>query len=156
MFNTLTDGFNAAKNRFQGKANLNPENITEALEDVRKSLLEADVEYGVTKNFLGRVREKALGQEVSLKAGTGKDRIRVTPGDHFIKICQDELEALMGPESFKLEFPANRPGKIMMVGLQGVGKTTTTGKLANYFKNQAKKTPLGSCRYLPTGCCRTA
>lgn len=142
MFNTLTDGFNAAKNRFQGKANLNPENITEALEDVRKSLLEADVEYGVTKNFLGRVREKALGQEVSLKAGAGKDRIRVTPGDHFIKICQDELEALMGPESFKLEFPANRPGKIMMVGLQGVGKTTTTGKLANYFKNQAKKRPL--------------
>ena len=142
MFNALTDGFNAAKNRFQGKANLNPENITEALEDVRKSLLEADVEYGVTKNFLGRVREKALGQEVSLKAGAGKDRMRVTPGDHFIKICQDELEALMGPESFKLEFPVNRPGKIMMVGLQGVGKTTTTGKLANYFKNHAKKRPL--------------
>lgn len=142
MLDVLTEGFKTARNRFRGKATLNQENITEALDDVRKSLLEADVEYGVTKNFLNRVKEKSLGQEVNLKAGTGKDRMQVTAGDHFIKICQEELEALMGPEAFKLEFPSNRPGKVMMVGLQGVGKTTTTGKLARYFKERLKKKPL--------------
>lgn len=142
MLDVLTDGFKNAKNRLQGKATLNEENITVALEDVRKSLLEADVEYSVTKTFLGRVKSKALGLDVTLKAGSGQDRLKVTAGDHFIKICQEELESLMGPESFKLNFPTNRPGKVMMVGLQGVGKTTTTGKLAHYFKNQLKKKPL--------------
>src|SRR5688500_2526330 len=97
MLDVLSDGFRQARDRFRGKAVISEENIDEAVADIRKSLLEADVEYGVAKAFLQRVKEQALGREVSLKAGKGEARLRVSAGDHFVQICQDELEKLMGP-----------------------------------------------------------
>ncbi|MEE2749995.1 MAG: signal recognition particle protein [Myxococcota bacterium] len=129
MLETLTRGFRDARLKLQGKARLDEENIHEALRDVRDSLLEGDVELGVARTFVDRVRERALGEVVTLKAGTKKDGTRVSPGDHFVKICHDELAALMGGESVNLDLDGD-PAVIMMVGLQGSGKTTTSGKLA--------------------------
>lgn len=142
MLDVLSDGFREAKLKLKGKATLNEDNVREAIDTIRKSLLEADVEYQVTKSFLQNVKEKALGQEVQLKAGRGAERMRVTPADHFISICQDELEALMGPVDSSLEFATNRPTLIMMVGLQGSGKTTSTGKLAHYLIQEKKRKPM--------------
>ena len=139
MLDIVSDGFKTAKNKLKGITTLSDENIKVALNDVRESLLEADVEYGVVKSFIRTVKDRAIGTEVNLKAGKGSKRIKVSAGDHFIQICQEELENLMGPEAYQLDFPSNRPGKIMMVGLQGVGKTTTTGKLANFFKKKKIK-----------------
>lgn len=142
MLDVLSEGFREAKLKLRGKATLNESNVKEAIELIRRSLLEADVEYGVTKNFLQRVQEKALGQEVSLRAGKGAQRMTVSPADHFVQICQEELEALMGPVDAELKFAVNRPTTIMMVGLQGSGKTTSTGKLARYLQSKLKKKPL--------------
>ncbi|MBH24244.1 MAG: signal recognition particle protein [Myxococcales bacterium] len=142
MFDVVAKGFRDVKNRFQGKRELTEENISEALRDIRMSLLEADVNYRIAKRFIKRVKEKAVGEVVKIKAGTSD--IKVSPGDHFIKICHDELENLMGPVDTKLIFenPRIGPTKIMMVGLQGAGKTTTTGKLAKYIRDTYKKKPL--------------
>lgn len=142
MLDIISDGFKSATNRLKGKTTLSDENIKEALSDVRTSLLEADVEYSVAKNFLRTVKEKVVGAEVGLKAGKGGQKVRVSAGDHFVKVCKEELEQLMGGEEHELSFPSNRPGKVMMVGLQGVGKTTTAGKLANFFKSKRSKKPL--------------
>ena len=142
MLDMLSEGFKKATSRFSGKAKLSEDNIVDALDDIRTSLLEADVEYGVVKLFLERVKSQALGQEVDLKAGKGSNKMRVTAGDHFTRICQDQLEQLMGPENNELELPKNRPAAIMMVGLQGTGKTTTTGKLASYLMRHQKRKPL--------------
>ncbi|MBP6219215.1 MAG: signal recognition particle protein, partial [Oligoflexales bacterium] len=109
---------------------------------IRRSLLDGDVEYSVVKNFIARVKEKALGTEVMLKAGQGQQKMKVRPGDHFIKICQDELADLMGSTYKDLVLPNNRVSSFMMVGLQGVGKTTASAKLANYLKNKKKRRPL--------------
>ena len=93
MLETLTQGFRNARARLKGYRQINESNIEEALEQIRTSLLEADVEYHVTRSFLERVKEKALGEMVLTRAaGKGKD-IKVTPADHFIKICHDELVA---------------------------------------------------------------
>ncbi|MES2746467.1 MAG: signal recognition particle protein [Bdellovibrionota bacterium] len=142
MFDVLSDGFREAKLKLKGKAVLNESNLKEAMESVRKSLLEADVEYGVTKKFLKNVTDKALGTEVSTRAGAGANRMNVTPADHFVQICHEELEALMGPVNTELTFATNRPTVIMMVGLQGSGKTTSTGKLARWLIKNHKKKPL--------------
>lgn len=139
MLDILSDGFKKANQIFKGKATLTEENVGTALKEIRRSLLEADVEYAVTNSFLSNVKEKALGEEVSLKAGKGRDKVKVTAGDHFVKICKEELELLMGPVDSKLELPSNRPASIMMVGLQGTGKTTTTGKLAKYLQRNKRK-----------------
>ncbi len=134
MFETISKGFRAVKHRFQGKRELTAENIEEALRDIRVSLLEADVDFQTVRHFIATVKEKSLGEIVQVKAGT----MEVTPGDHFVKICHDELEALMGPVDTSLDFA---PGitKVMMIGLQGSGKTTTAGKLALKFKNEGRK-----------------
>lgn len=142
MLDILTDGFRDAKLKLKGKTTLTEELIDDAIASIRKSLLEADVEYGVTKEFLAQVKADALGKEVQLKAGTGGSKMRVTPQDHFVQICQHRLEELMGPVDASLALPANRPATIMMVGLQGTGKTTTTGKLAHYLKETKKRKPL--------------
>lgn len=130
MLETLTGGFRNARLKLQGKARLDEGNIHEALRDVRDSLLEGDVELNVARTFVDRVRDRALGEVVTLKAGTGPDGTRVSPGDHFVKICHDELTALMGGEPVSLDLEGD-PAVIMMVGLQGSGKTTTAGKLAH-------------------------
>src|SRR6185436_11621308 len=124
-----------------GVAELTPENIEEALRDVRMSLLEADVEFKVVRRFLERVKEKAIGQSVQLRAKAGDRYLTATPDQHFVKICQDELTELMGPVDTSITYAKKGPTGIMMVGLQGSGKTTTVGKLARYLV-KAKKRPL--------------
>jgi len=139
MLETITKGFRAARNRLHGKAELTEEVIDEALRDVRVSLLEGDVEFNVVKTFLGRVRDKGLGRVVDVEAKDKEGKLhKLGAGERFIKICYEELEALMGPvdTSINISKPVT---KIMMVGLQGSGKTTTAGKLVHYLKSQNKK-----------------
>ena len=141
MLETVSKGFRSARNFLSGQAELTEGNTDEALREVRLSLLEADVELGVTKSFLQRVKEATLGQTVTVE---GKDKkgqkVKLGPAEHFIKSCYDELVTLMGPvdSSIRLSRPI---GSIMMVGLQGTGKTTTTGKLAAHLQKQ-KHRPL--------------
>lgn len=142
MLDILTDGFRDAKLKFKGKTVLTEELVDDAIGVIRKSLLEADVEYGVTKSFLSRVKQDALGREVQLKAGQGGKKMRVTPQDHFVQICQEQLVSLMGPVDTTLNLPTNQPAIIMMIGLQGSGKTTTTGKIAKYLIKNNKRKPL--------------
>jgi len=139
MLETISKGFRNAKSRLTGVAELTEDNIEEALRDVRMSLLEADVEFKVTKIFLERVKEKALGQAVKLRAKAGDRAISATPEQHFIKICQDELVELMGPVDNEIDWAKKGPTSVMMVGLQGSGKTTTVGKLARWFEKQKKR-----------------
>jgi signal recognition particle subunit SRP54 len=139
MLETLSKGFKNARLRLQGKTTLSEANIAEALQDVRTSLLEADVELGVTKAFLERVKERSVGEVVTLKGPKkGPNGMQVTPGDHFIRICHDELVALMGPVDPSLDL-SGHPAIVMMVGLQGSGKTTTAGKLARRLQSEGKK-----------------
>ncbi|MBA2660948.1 MAG: signal recognition particle protein [Bradymonadaceae bacterium] len=144
MFDVVAKGFRDVRMRFEGKREITEENIDEALKDIRMSMLEADVNFRIAKNFITRVKEKALGEVVRVKA-KGKDgKVEVSPGDHFIRICHDELENLMGPVDTSVVFanPRIGPTKIMMVGLQGSGKTTTTAKLAKYLIDRHGKKPL--------------
>ncbi len=97
MLDVLTTGFKAAADKLRGKATLNESNLAEAMEQVRRSLLDADVEYTVVKTFLKRVSDRAIGQTVDLAAGKGSQKVRVGPREHFVQICQHELESLMEP-----------------------------------------------------------
>src|SRR5262249_19029925 len=143
MLETISRGFRAAKQRLTGVAELTESVIDDALRDVRMSLLEADVDFRVTKTLLERVKEAALGEEVKLRAKT-KDHgsVQITPEQAFIKICQDELTKMMGPVETELRWAKKGPTGIMMVGLQGSGKTTTVGKLARHLEKKHKKKPL--------------
>ncbi|MGA2448217.1 MAG: signal recognition particle protein [Polyangiaceae bacterium] len=140
MFDALTKGFKAARNRLAGLTELTEQNIESALREVRVSLLEADVELGVVKAFLARVKEKALGEVVRVRAKGSDGRIaKVSASDVFVKICHDELVAFMSPgDAPAIVFGATkgRPTGIMMVGLQGSGKTTTCAKLARWLEKQ--------------------
>jgi signal recognition particle subunit SRP54 len=138
MFDSVRQGFKNARLSLSNKRSLTEEDIDAALGEIRLSLLEADVEFGVVKTFLAAVKEKALGEVVKLEAGKGKKKKAVRPGDHFTYICLKELETLMGPADTELELP-KKMGSIMMVGLQGSGKTTTTGKIARRLKAEGKK-----------------
>jgi len=143
MFETLAKGFRSAKQKLSGVAELTDDVIDDALRDVRMSLLEADVEFKVTKRFLDRVKEAARGEQVALKARSKEYGVRkITPEQAFIKICQDELTAMMGPVDTDLSWAKKGPTGIMVVGLQGSGKTTTVGKLARYLDKTHKKKPL--------------
>ena len=142
MFETLTKGFRAARQSLQGLQELTEENIAAALRDVRVSLLEADVEFGVTKAFLERVRSSVLGEVVKTKVDHKGRKQKVTAEEHFIKACHDELTALMGPVDTSLRFSSYGITKIMMVGLQGSGKTTSAAKLALYLQKQYQKKPM--------------
>jgi len=142
MLDILSEGFSKAKEKISGTTTFTEENLSEALEGVQTSLLDADVEYGIAKKFVRQVREDVLGKTVQLRAGKGQKKVKVSAADHFIKSCQTELENLMGPVDSSLTFPGNRPAIIMMVGLQGSGKTTSTGKLTKYLIETQKKKPL--------------
>lgn len=143
MLDSLTQGFRNVRMKLAGQAKLSEADIDDAVRDIRVSLLEADVDYNVVQGFLGRVSEKSLGEVVQLKAKTKKNEVfRVTPGDHFVKICYDELVGLMGPVDIELEYANKGPTAIMMVGLQGSGKTTTAAKLARYLKTKKGKKPM--------------
>jgi signal recognition particle subunit SRP54 len=139
MFETLTKGFRSAKQRFQGVAELDETTVDEALKDVRTALLEADVGFDVVQDFCQRVKDKAVGVIVKVKASSKEKVRRVTPEDHFVKLCHDELVELMGPIDSGLKFAKKGPTGIMLVGLQGSGKTTTVGKLAHYLDKQHKR-----------------
>lgn len=128
MFDTLTNRFESVFTALRGKGKLSEKDIDQALRDVRIALLEADVNVGVVRDFLGRVRERALGEDVS-KA--------ITPGQQVIKIVHEELIATLGGENVGLA--KKRPLVILMVGLQGSGKTTTAAKLARHLVDQGRK-----------------
>ncbi|HVX97810.1 MAG TPA: signal recognition particle protein [Polyangia bacterium] len=139
MFETLTKGFRSAKQRFQGLAELDEATVDEALKDVRTSLLEADVGFDVVQDFCKRVKEKAVGVIVKVKASSKEKVRRVSPEDHFVKLCHDELIELMGAVDTGLKFAKKGPTGVMLVGLQGSGKTTTIGKLARYLEKRHKR-----------------
>ena len=142
MLETITKGFSAAKNLLKQEATLNEKNIADALQEVRISLLDADVEYSVVKSFINRVKERALGAQVktTIKDAKGKSH-KLSASEHFIGICYSELEALMGPESPELKLDSKLVS-FMMVGLQGSGKTTSSAKLARFLKEEHKRKPL--------------
>jgi signal recognition particle subunit SRP54 len=145
MFDALTKGFRQAMNRLAGLTELTEANIDSALREVRLSLLEADVELGVVKRFLARVKTKALGETVQTTVKIDGKKQNISAADVFVKICNDELVAMMDndgePVTFAAPSASGKPGitGIMMVGLQGAGKTTSTGKLARFFQKQGKK-----------------
>ncbi|MBL0388865.1 signal recognition particle protein [Tumebacillus sp. ITR2] len=132
LANRLQDTFN----RLRGKGKLSESDVTEAMREVRLALLEADVNFKVVKDFVAKVKERAVGQEVLQS---------LTPGQHVIKIVNEELTALMGGEQAKLTVSSKPPTVYMMVGLQGAGKTTHTGKLAKLLQKDRKKPLLVAC-----------
>ena len=130
MFENLTEKLNLTFKRLKGHGKLREQNIDEALKEVRITLLEADVNFKVVKSFIESVKQKALGQEV-LKS--------LTPAQQFIKIVRDELIALMGSQESQLNLTGKKPHCIMVVGLQGSGKTTTIGKLARLLGSKGQQ-----------------
>lgn len=143
MFETLTKGFRTAKQKLSGVAELTDDVIDDALRDVRMSLLEADVEFKVVKRFLDRVKEAARGEQVQLKAKSKEYGVqKITPEQAFFAICQEQLSSMMGPVNSDIRWAKKGPTGIMVVGLQGSGKTTTVGKLARYLEKEHKRKPL--------------
>ncbi len=126
----LSERLQAALKKLRGKGKVGEADVKEAMREVRLALLEADVNFKVVKDFVAKVRERAVGQEV-MKS--------LTPGQQVIMVVNEELTALMGGEQSKLNFASRPPTVIMMVGLQGAGKTTTSGKLANHLKKQNRR-----------------
>ena len=132
-FEGLSEKLNAAFKRLRGKGRLTEADVREGMREVRLALLEADVNYKVAKDFCAQVSERAMGQEVMES---------LTPAQQVVKIVNEELTNLMGGGTAKLAFANNGPTIVMMVGLQGAGKTTTTAKLAGYMKKFHSKRPL--------------
>src|SRR5690606_32909025 len=130
MFENLTDRLSHTLRSSAGKARLSEDNIKDALRDVRKALLEADVALPVVKAFIDQVRSRALGQQIS-KA--------LNPGQQFIKIVETELITVMGEANENLNLAVQPPAVVLMAGLQGAGKTTSVAKLARYLKEREKK-----------------
>jgi len=139
VFDALKKGFREAQNRLAGLTDLDQANIQPALREVRLSLLEADVELGVVKRFLARVEEKAVGRTVQTTVKHEGEKLRVSAGDQFVKICHDELVAMMSHEGEAIRFADRGSTGIMMVGLQGSGKTTTCAKLARSLEKDGRK-----------------
>ncbi len=143
MLETLAKGFRTARERLTGVAELTDEVIEDALRDVRLSLLEGDVEFRVVKRFLERVKEAARGKQVELRAKSKEYGTRtITPDQAFIAICQDELIKMMGPVETELRWAKKGATGIMMIGLQGSGKTTSVGKLARWLEKTKNKKPM--------------
>lgn len=132
MFENLSDRLQSAIHKMKGYGKITEDNINEVMKEIRLSLLEADVNYKVVKEFTNTVKEKALGQDVQTS---------INPGDLFVKIVNDELTELLGGENAPLNLTGN-PAILMLVGLQGSGKTTTIGKLANFLRKKHSKKPL--------------
>src|SRR5579871_1138903 len=119
MFETIAKGFRQARNRLAGLTELTEGNIDPALREVRLSLLEADVEIGVVKAFLARVKQKAVGQTLESRVKYQGEVTQVSASDLFIKVCHDELEEMMDYDGEPVAFASSGPTGIMMVGLQG-------------------------------------
>src|SRR5690606_8854307 len=131
MFENLTDRLSQTLRHVTGKAKLTEDNIKDTLREVRMALLEADVALPVVKDFVARVKDRAVGTEVSKS---------LTPGQAFVKIVRAELEELMGAANEDLALNVAPPAVVLMAGLQGAGKTTTVGKLARFLQERKKKT----------------
>ncbi len=136
MFQGLTEKLSAAFKKFRNKGKLTEADVREGMREVKLALLEADVNFKVVRDFIKRVTERAVGETV-LES--------LLPAQQIIKIVNEELIALMGSESPKLEIASKPPTVVMMVGLQGAGKTTHTGKLALHFKKKGKSPLLVAC-----------
>lgn len=136
MFDNLTQRLSGLLDKMRGQGRLTEENIQEAMREVRMALLEADVALPVVRDFVAKVKERAVGQEVLNS---------LTPGQVFIKIVHDELVAVMGEANEALDLTAVPPAVVLMAGLQGAGKTTSVGKLARFLKEQKKKVMVVSC-----------
>ena len=135
-FEGLSSRLQEITRKIRGKARITESDLKEMLREVKLALLEADVNYKIVKDFISTIQEKALGQDV-LKS--------LTPGQQVVKIVKDELVELLGGTESKINFTPNPPTIIMLVGLQGSGKTTTAGKLANILRKQGKKPLLVAC-----------
>ena len=132
MFESLSDRLQGIAHKIKGYGKITEENIAPMMREIRLSLLEADVNYKVVKEFTNTVKEKALGEEVNSS---------LNPGDLFVKIVRDELQELLGGDNAPLVID-KKPTITMLVGLQGSGKTTTVGKLANFLRKKHSKKPL--------------
>ena len=132
MFENLTDKFERAFKVLKGQGQITEINVAESLKEVRRALLDADVNFNTAKNFTNAVKDKALGRDVLTS---------VSPGQLMVKICHEELKELMGGNEVDINLKAN-PAIILMSGLQGSGKTTFSGKLGNYLKNKKNKSVL--------------
>lgn len=135
-FEGLSEKLSSVFKRLKGRGKLTEADVKEAMREVRLALLEADVNYKVVKDFVAKVTERAVGEDVLQS---------LTPGQHVIKIVNDELVALMGDGTARIEFPSKPPCVIMMCGLQGSGKTTHAAKLAKHFKDMGKRPLLVAC-----------
>ena len=135
-FEGLSSRLQEITKKIRGKARITESDLKEMLREVKLALLEADVNYKIVKEFISSIQEKALGQDV-MKS--------LTPGQQVIKIVKDEMVELLGGTESKINFTSNPPTVIMLVGLQGSGKTTTAGKLANLLRKQGKKPLLVAC-----------
>ncbi len=135
-FEGLSEKLNSVFKRLKSRGKLTEADVKEAMREVRMALLEADVNYKVVKDFVGKVSERAVGEDVLTS---------LTPGQQVIKIVNEELIALMGNNNARINFPSKPPCIIMMCGLQGSGKTTHAAKLAKFFKDQGKRPLLAAC-----------
>jgi signal recognition particle subunit SRP54 len=133
MFDTLSDRLEGVFKKLKGQGRVSERNIEEALREVRLALLEADVNIRVVRDFIEHVKHKALGQEVMAS---------LTPEQHFIRFVAIELREMMGGSARELDLKVKPPVKIMLVGLQGSGKTTSSAKLARFLKDERKRHPL--------------
>jgi signal recognition particle subunit SRP54 len=129
MFDTLTDRFDGIFSRIRGRGKLSEADVDETMREIRLALLEADVNLDVVKSIVGRIRERAVGEELS---GA------LNPAQQIIKIVLEELTASLGGEAMKISYASKPPTVVLMAGLQGAGKTTNTGKLAAWFKKQGR------------------
>jgi len=136
MFDSLTDRLDKVFRNLRGKGYLTEQNIKDALREIRIALLEADVNYRIVKNFISEVEKRAIGEEV-MKS--------LTPGQQVVKIVYDQLVALMDTEGFELKVYNNKLTKVMLVGLQGSGKTTACAKLALYYRKKGIKPMMVAC-----------
>src|SRR5262249_57780405 len=133
MFDALSDKLQNALGDLRGRGVLDEEAISRAMREVRLALLEADVNFGVVKEFVARVRERALGEDV---------RKSLTPGQQVVKIVHEELTELLGSSDSRLAFSQRPPTPILLAGLQGSGKTTAAGKLALLLEKEGRKPAL--------------
>lgn len=135
-FEGLSSRLQEITRKIKGEARITESNMKDMLREVKLALLEADVNYKIVKEFIASVQEKALGQDV-LKS--------LKPGEQVVKIVRDELTELLGGTDSKINISSNPPTVIMLVGLQGAGKTTFAGKLANYLRKNGKKPIMVAC-----------